>query len=888
MTPPPFRATCRLQLNAGFDLRAARDVVPYLARLGVSHVYASPVLTARRGSTHGYDVADPARVNPELGGEDALGELVEALHTHGMGLLLDIVPNHMGTGGDNPYWLDVLRHGRGSRWAKWFDIDWEAPHPQLRNRVMLPVLGDHLEKVLERNELTLARHGDDVWLRYFDDRFPLSPESSRDLPEDLAAFSAGPGGTQRMKKLLGAQHYRVAFWRRAAREINYRRFFDINDLIALRQEDPEVFAETHALVLDLVRRGWVDGLRIDHIDGLLDPLGYLERLRAEVNARRPPNGGAPLPIVVEKILSPGEHLRREWPVQGTTGYEFLNDLESIFMSAEGYDRIERAYRALLTVGDRSFDFHHIALSGKLRVLTGPLASDVLRLTRLLEDALANGQSMSELDRRDHVAAIVELLAALPVYRTYIDGRRAVPSETDRAILDVALQRAMHRREAPPTAISILGALLRQGAGAASGEQDRERRLRFILRFQQTSGPATAKGVEDTALYRYVPLASRNEVGGDPERDLRDAATVLHAANLRRATRWPRSLLCTNTHDTKRSADVRARLDVLSEIPQEWEARVRGWRQAHAAHRTKLGRRWIPDANTEYLIYQTLLGIWPLCEDGASLEEIRDRADEYLLKAAREAKTQTAWTEPDEQAEAAVRRFIAAILEPSSACVAQLGEFSRRVARPGLWNALARVAVHLTAPGVPDVYQGDELWNFALVDPDNRRPVSWQERVRLLDDLHDRWQDATATDPARLATLVEHVEDGRLKLHVTWRLLSLRRDRSTLFTSGEYDAMLAAGPASHHVFAFARRAAGEASITVVPRLPLTLVGDGGVPAGDAVWRDTVLPLSESLADRRWRCAIGGHEVEVARAGDLPVLRLGAVLRTMPVAVLVTQP
>ena len=870
---PPLRATCRLQLNADFDLRAARAVVPYLERLGVSHVYASPVLESRGGSTHGYDVVDPTRLDPDLGTEEDWRDLIDELRARGMGLLLDIVPNHMATGHENPYWDDVLALGRRSRYAAWFDITWEAPQRDLRDRVMLPVLGDSLGKVIGRGEISLVRQGDRVRVKYFDHTFPLSPESMAELPLDLGALDR-----EAIAAILARQHYRLAHWRRAAREINYRRFFDINDLVAMRQEDPAVFDATHAKILGWVRAGVVDALRIDHVDGLLDPLGYLERLRSAV--------GDGVPIFVEKILSPGEHLRREWPVQGTTGYEFLNDLEGIFIEPSGYDRIERAYRSILGVGDRLFDFHHIALSGKLRILTSALESDVRRLTRLLRDVLSSStEAQPALEPRDLALAVVELLATLPVYRTYIDDRSPVAGESDRAIIDAAMQGAMHRREAPPAALSVLGAILRQGVGGAHDQADRERRMRFIGRFQQTSGPATAKGVEDTALYRFVPLASRNEVGSDPERDLRDAVVTLHHANRLRASRWPSALVTTNTHDTKRSADVRARIDVLSEIPNEWERAVRRWRSRNGGARTKVGRRWVPDANTEYLIYETLAGVWPLDESHEALADLRERAANYLEKASREAKTHTSWTAPDEPAERAVAAFLQAILKDDSPFVPEMGALARRIARPGFWNALARVAVHFTAPGTPDLYQGDEMWFFALVDPDNRRPVDWANRARQLSELDGEWS-GEATRQALLASMMERPEDGRVKLHVTARLLSLRRERPSLFAAGGYEPLLAAGPSAHHLFAFARSSGGEHSLTVVPRLTLGLPGDP--PTGARCWGATYLPLPPELAGARWQCALSGRIVHAGTLSGAPALPLEEVLNPLPVSVLTVLP
>ena len=864
--------TYRLQVHKEFPLDRAREIVPYLAKLGISHVYTSPILTARPGSTHGYDVADPTQVNPEIGGDAARLALVAALRAHGMGFVLDIVPNHMGTGPANPMWEDVLTHGRKSRYAKWFDIDWDDPSPDFRGKVMVPVLGDRLEKVIERDELSLVRQQGAVRVAYFENTFPLDPETTRELPARLEDWAKGPEGRERLWALLKRQHYRLAFWRRAAAEIDYRRFFDINELIALRQEDPEVFAETHALVLSWVADGTLDGLRVDHVDGILDPLDYLERLRAEVASRRP---GADIPIFVEKILSPGEHLRLEWPVQGTTGYEFLNDLESLFLDAAGMSRLEAGYRRQVRMPDH-LTFESMAHRGKREVLKNALAADVSRLVRRLRAAVPESIAHYALDARALNAAIVELIAAMPVYRSYVDGRGGVHPD-DRRVVKRAIKRAHERHEASREAVDVVGAtLLRDLRG------DADAMLAFAQRFQQTSGPATAKGVEDTALYRWVPLASRNEVGGEPDRDLTSAAAMLHRANAERAEAWPLALVCTNTHDTKRSADVRARIDVLTEEPEEWLRLFERWHKANAGFRGKSGRRSAPDASAEWLLYQTLLGIWPIDCDGmpgaGQLAELRERAQRYMEKASREAKTRTKWTEPDAEWEKGVMQFIEAILDParSEPFLRELCSFARSLSRPGMWNALARALVHCTAPGTPDVYQGDELWNFALVDPDNRRPVDFAERVRMLDGLDALL--AARGGAAAAAEMLARPEDGRIKLHVMSSALRLRRRLPELFARGRYVPLVAEGVRATHLFGFAR-AGDEGSIVVaVPRLTVSLSG-GSAPVGE-VWSDTLLRLPPDVKDGGWTDVLTGLEVR-AHDGGLAASDLFAHL---PVALL----
>ncbi len=863
-------ATYRVQLNAEFRLKHARALVPYLERLGVSHLYASPLLAARPGSLHGYDVVDPTRLNPELGSEDDLRALARDLHDRGMGILLDIVPNHMGTGPDNPFWEDLLANGRESRWAHWFDVDWESERSSLHGRILVPVLGDTLEAVLDRGELSLVRQGDHLRLKYFDRTFPVAPETEHELEGvDVDRWHDGKPGRARMRRLVDAQRYRLAFWKRASVAINYRRFFDVNDLIALRMQDPAVFHETHALVLRWIEDGLIDGLRIDHVDGLLDPQGYLDALRVEVAARRGRSKGE-LPILVEKILSPGERLREGWPVQGTTGYEFLNDLEAAFIDAEGAAQLEKDYRRLVGAHARG-GIEEAALRGKELVLRAALAADVSRLTRLFQRALP---SRRPADGRGPAAAIRHFIAALPVYRTYIDGRGPVHPD-DRAFMDRAFARA-RERWGDRTDLDRLADML-ESPGT-------EPAATFIGRLQQTSGPATAKGVEDTALYRYVPLASLNEVGGDPARDLGRAVEDLHRANRERRDRWPHSLLCTSTHDTKRSADVRSRIDVLSEMPDEWAQSVRRWRRLLAHNRPQVRRGAAPDAATEWLIYQTLLGVWPAeapAHDAAAA--VKDRVVEYMVKANREAKVRTSWTSPDDGYERAVDSYITAALEHET-FVTEMAAFAGRVAAAGHCNALSRLLVHLTAPGTPDIYQGDEMWNVALVDPDNRRPVDFASRRDTLDRFHNA---AESGDPAALcADMLRTVADGRLKMHVTRTALTLRRERPPLFTRGRYTPLDGRGEAQRHAFAFGRSADGATVVTAVTRLPGGLSGTVGIPTGLA-WGAGEVIFPGSDVPRRWRCALTGLTVEAREADGGAALLAREVFLTMPIALLIAE-
>jgi (1->4)-alpha-D-glucan 1-alpha-D-glucosylmutase len=861
-------ATYRLQMNAGFTLRDACARAEYLSRLGVSHLYLSPILAARRGSMHGYDVVDPKRVNPELGGRDDLDVLARALHERDMGLIVDIVPNHMATGSENSYWTDVLRHGERSPFATWFDIDWPP-----RRQVVLPVLEDLLDRVLERGELELRIADDgDLWLVYQSQRFPIDPSS---LPPELqlttidpeetgelVTLYSGSGGRHRLRALLDAQHYRFVSWRRESREINYRRFFDVNDLVGVRVEDERVFRETHALTLELVNSGVIDGLRVDHVDGLADPKAYLERLRSAV--------GADVAIFVEKILSLGEKLPSDWPVQGTTGYEFLNNLEDVFIAPAGYQSIETTYRATRRLGKTTF--RDIARDGKAAVLERTLRSDLDRVARLANIiATRAGKAWTV----DGLAEAIEAFAvALPVYRTYVHASDAI-SAVDRAVVERAVDGARHHADAE--IVEFVAEVLRGEAGKDP------RRDEFVRRLQQLTGPAAAKGVEDTALYRYVPLLSRNEVGGAPDEPLAGAVRHFHDDNVERRCRWPSSLVSTNTHDTKRSADVRARLDVLSESPRDWERVIRRWRRLNGKHRRTVRGRIAPDPNTEYLFYQTLVAIWPAQRPGRRVDDLPDRAwrdgarqrlVRYMLKAAREAKLRTSWTDSDAAYEDALTSFVREALEPGEDApfLFDVARLVSRIAASGFSNSLARIVVHLTAPGTPDLYQGDEFWDFTLVDPDNRGQIDYEVREAALDRLEEAKSHFAVENGVDLT-------DNKLKLLVTHRMLDARRSAPRLFTDGGYEPLITRGRRAENLIAFARTEGERAAVTIAPRLICDL--EAGSEQPNSWWGDTIVCLPERLGDRRWRAPIDGRKI----SGQLE-LRVAELLRPLPVAVLMS--
>jgi (1->4)-alpha-D-glucan 1-alpha-D-glucosylmutase len=961
--PIPIRATYRLQLNSGFTLESARAIVPYLAKLGISHIYASPVLRSRPGSTHGYDVVDPTRLDPELGSDASWNALIADLRAHGMGMVLDIVPNHMGVGADNPFWDDLFANGPASRYATWFDIDWNTPARGLRGRVLIPILGRERSECVNANEITLAIEDGRFRIRYFDHSFPLDPatlpavleHAIAALPHDAApadvgelsairraldalpprralsaalverrqteapallrrlealaarssaveralesaarSFATGIEGHARLEALLDSQVYALVFWRRAAHEINYRRFFDINELVALRMEDPAVFGATHRRIIQWVKDGQLDGLRIDHVDGLRNPRDYLDRLGAAI---RQVLAGSEIPIFVEKILSGRERLRAEWPVAGTTGYEFLAQLDAVFVSPDGRAQIERAYRDFLGIRRPELGFHEVAVRSKAFILRGSLASDVQRLARLLAPIARRDARTRALTRAQLSEGIVLLIARLPVYRTYAEAGARSMHEDDRA----ALERALADARAAALVRAPLLALLHDiflGDIASLGEERRAERDAFVLRFQQVSGPATAKGIEDTALYRYSPLLSLNEVGADPAGELRDAVGHFHDANIERSTRWPGTMLATSTHDTKRSADVRARINALSEFPGEWARQLAQWERAHRDLKRRVRDKLAPDAQMQYVLYQTLVGLWPTREPGAEERNaLCERVSELARKAAREAKARTSWTDPDEEYESALAAFIRALFERAE-FLRELQAFVDSTAPAGAWNAIARTVLHLTSPGVPDIYQGDELWNYALVDPDNRRPVSYDARERLLAELDTMSPGGDIPQQSSPLQFTAFDRDA-LRLALVRTLLQLRAAHHPLFAHGSYIPLAAHGPLGEHVVAFARRLhplasaplSSPAAIIVVPRLTHAFAPTAP-PMGE-LWRDTALHLPSDLADHRWRDAISGRELTLPpHASTDPAspiaIPISSVLATAPVAVLVAIP
>jgi (1->4)-alpha-D-glucan 1-alpha-D-glucosylmutase len=902
------RATYRIQFNAGFTFADAREIVPYLAELGISDIYASPILKARKGSGHGYDVVDANALNPELGTDDDFNALHEESQRLQLGLLLDVVPNHMAASSENAWWMSVLENGEHSRFLHYFDIDWTPVTTRglTVSKVLLPVLGKPYGEALESREIQLHFDIDGFFFTYYDKRLPLAPSSygqvlrecveslpregvaielrelvendaavpnSKFLKETLwriyeqdetfrdalnAATESINGRTgdaesfNALDALLDAQWYRLAYWRIASEKINYRRFFDVTDLVGVRVENPEVFEARNRRTLVLIAEGKVTGLRIDHIDGLYDPIGHMRKLQLRLAAE--PGGEDRFYIVVEKILEHGEELPREFPVSGTTGYDFLDSVNALFVDPEGLQQLDRFYRNFTGV---AATFDDICYERKKQVIHELFSGEMRALGKQLGGVAMPDRNARDFAPVDLTAALTEVTACMRVYRTYI--RDTNVDDDDAQSIRTAIAEA--RRRAGNTIDDRLFTFLQRVLLVDPPPyvaSERENWQAFVMRWQQFTGRVMAKGVEDTAFYNYNRLISLNEVGGNPGRDSNfEGLAEFHARAAQMQQQWPHTMNATSTHDTKRSEDVRARVNVLSEIAPQWERQVRRWSKMNAPHRAN----GIPDANTELLIYQTLIGMWPLDEE--ELPSVGDRLKQYLEKAAREAKTQTSWIAPNPAYEESLLAFTDAILR-NTAFREDLVRLQKRVAFYGFLNGLSQVVLKATAPGAPDFYQGTELWDFSLVDPDNRRPVDYATRSAML----RKMKAASAKDSLSIDTLLRRWHDSRIKMFVTWKVLDARSRHAELFREGTYEP-IDAGP---NVVAFTRRHAGDSVVVAVPRFVANMVKPGTFPIGDA-WPDTSLPISGS-----WRNLFTGENLE----GDGITLR--SLFARFPVAVL----
>jgi (1->4)-alpha-D-glucan 1-alpha-D-glucosylmutase len=812
MTTP--RATIRLQFHRGFTFADARSLAGYFAALGVSHIYASPIMTARPGSMHGYDVIDPAHINPELGGEDEFRRLVAELRRRQLGIILDIVPNHMAIGSGNCWWMDVLSRGRESRYAQYFDIDWQPPNPNLRDKVLLPVLGRPYGDALEAGEITVTRDHDDpsrFVMRYFDHVFPIAADESAAAIAHGDFDPSSSRGRDSLHALLQRQHYRLAWWRVANDDINWRRFFDINELAALRIEDDDVFEAVHAKVLRLYAEGLIDGIRVDHIDGLSQPQTYCRKLRDRLSAlenERPaqsPSG--PAYFVVEKILAHDESLAAQWQTDGTTGYDFMNDVSALLHDETAERPLSNFWHRM---SGRPGDFACEELLARRQILERSFSAQ--------RDALVTSlyaMTQSDLRSRDYAReairrCLTEILVHFPVYRTY--ARVGHASSSDDAFVAQAVTDA--GKTCLPADRSLVTALGGWLSGTPFGSGLDQLQNVALARFQQLSAPLCAKAVEDTAFYRYGRLISRNDVGFDA-RQFACSADDFHRKMKQRAATLPHAMLATATHDHKRGEDVRARLAVLSELPHEWTQTVERWIALSEPHRAVVHGERMPSTGDLIILFETVVGAWPLDlapDNRSALAGYAKRIAAWEQKALREAKLHSDWSEPNEGYERAARDFIAWLFDGPSMLLNDIAAFARRIAPAGAANGLAQTLVKLTAPGVPDVYQGTEYWDLSLVDPDNRSPVDFAVRQKTL-------------AACEMAALTNHWPDGRIKQFVLAKLLAARSKAPHLFSNGAYLPLEVAGPQAKNVVAFARSFEGRAAVVAFCRFTTKLPSAG---------------------------------------------------------------
>jgi (1->4)-alpha-D-glucan 1-alpha-D-glucosylmutase len=927
-------ATYRLQFNPNFGFPDAHRILTYLEELGVSDIYASPIFKARQGSTHGYDIVDPAQLNPELGTEEDFAELTHELSQRAMGWLQDIVPNHMAYDSENPFLIDILEHGPYSEYSDFFDVEWEHPFDDFRGKLLTPLLGDFYGRCLERGEITLDYDEDGLTVNYYNLWIPLRIESyARFLTHDMDRLARVLGrsnpdfvkllgilymaknistettGRERkdqavfikellselydgcsevrefiqqnlaifngeteetgdrydlLDSLLSDQFFRLSFWKVGAEELNYRRFFTVNELICLRIEDVKVFQKTHSLISQLVKSGQFQGLRVDHLDGLYNPQHYLRRLRTKC--------GEDLYVIVEKILEREETLPEDWPIQGTTGYDFLNQVNGLFCQRGNERAFNAIYRRMV---EHTPVYEDWMFDRKRLIAATNLVGDVDNLGHLLKGIAGKYRYGRDFTLSGLRKAILEVLVRFPVYCTYINEDGV--SDRDRAYIQQAVAQAHKRIPQLQNELAFVEKVLTLNYEDVLSEEDQAEWLHFAMRFQQFSGPLMAKGLEDTLFYVYNRLISLNEVGGDPS-TFGVTDEEFHRFNQRQLAQWPHTLNASSTHDTKRSEDVRARLNVLSEMPEEWDQQVRRWQALNDPYKLVTKKRTIPDPNNEYFLYQTLVGAFPFGDDPQEYQTFVERIKAYVVKAVREAKVYTAWLRPDTEYEEGFVTFVERILKDSeeNEFLAEFRLFQQKIAEYGIYNSLSQTLLKLTAPGVPDIYQGSELWDLSLVDPDNRRPVDYDERLSFLQEIKRRCQ----TDlKSLLCDLKATRHDGRLKLFLITRALAARQQFRDVFELGDYQPLTIEGERAEHIIAFARTYQGKSAIAVVPRFLTRLIAPDQDPCTKAVWGDTALVLPSSLKGP-WYDALTD-----VKHRDQPRVPISKILQTFSVSLLV---
>lgn len=923
-------ATYRLQFTPQFGFKDAHAIASYLADLGVSDVYASPIFKARTGSTHGYDVVDASQLNPQLGTVEEFEALIESLQSRGLGWVQDIVPNHMAYSSENPYLMDLLEHGPDSEYCDYFDVCWNSPFANSKERILAPLLGDFYGTSLENGEIQLKYDQNGLKVTYYALELPLRLETYtqvfsynlgrvarslgrnhpdfikllgvlyllKNVPSEVAgkqrndqvAFIKGllwevyttndeihrfideniqtfngevgkPESFNLLDSVLDEQFYRLAYWKVGAEEMNYRRFFTVNELISVKVEELRVFNNTHALIHKFVTDGKFTGLRIDHIDGLYNPTQYLERLREKVGDTY---------ITVEKILELSEDLPDYWDIQGTSGYDFMNYVNGLFCQPDHKDQFDQLYFAFTGIR-RSYP--QVVKEKKHLILERNLAGDLDNLATLLKNISNHYRYGNDFTINGLKRAIAEVLVLFPIYRTYItpDGIQ----EVDRTRVQTVIRTAKDQNPILQHELTFIEKLMLLKFDDSLSQTEREQWLYFVMRMQQYSGPLMAKGVEDTTLYVFNRLISLNEVGGNPEH-FGISPAEFHAYNQRHCDRWRYTMNGTATHDTKRGEDTRARINVLSEIPDEWDQQINTWSAMNRGLRRDRDGLAMPDRNDEYLLYQTLVGAFPF--EDKDHEFFVERVKDYLIKAIRESKAHTAWLRPDSEYEAACTAFVAQVLDPavSQQFLDAFLPFQQRVASYGIFNSLSQTLLKLAAPGVPDFYQGTELWDLSLVDPDNRRPVNYEQRCA---DLHTLMTEMKVSLPALLESLLQTKEDGRIKFFLTIQGLKARNTYRDLFLQGNYLPLEVQGALANHIIAFARQYQGQWAIAIAPRFLTSLIQPGENPLGAAVWQDTYIRLPDG-APAFWRHVLTEQSLE-----STPKLSVGEVLAHFPVAILI---
>lgn len=981
-------STYRLQFNMNFKFIDAKDVIAYLYELGISDIYASPYFKAKEGSTHGYEIVDHNSLNQEIGTEEEYNNLIAELHRYGMGQLLDIVPNHMCiTSKDNLMWMDVLENGLSSIYANYFDIDWSPLKKELKNKLLLPILGDQYGKVLEAQELRLTFEEGSFFLYYYDNKFPIipnsyifilkhridelesilfpdnvyfeellsiltaiehlppytetdtekiveryrekeiikkrlwtlyaeSPEIRMFIDKNVSIFNGRKGERRSfnlLDELLNMQVYRLSYWCVATEEINYRRFFDINSLAAIRVENPLVFEDTHKFLFRLIQEGKVTGLRVDHPDGLYDPssyfqklqrncflqtrLGYSEIIKNETSqaydmadleekilaeydesiSKEPQF--KPFYIIGEKVLCKGERMPEDWPIFSTTGYVFLNAVSGIFIDMNSAKAFDDIYSKFIK---SRLNFQDVVYEKKKLIMKVAMSSEINLLGHILNQISEKNRHTRDFTLNSLTNAIIEVIAFFPVYRTYTNSMTI--KDKDRQYIEAAISKAKRNNPAISTSIfDFLKDVLLLKFPDDFEDEEKYEWLDFVMRFQKVTGPVMAKGLEDTAFYFYNRLISLNEVGGSPDK-FGISLEAFHGMNIERIKSWPHALIASSTHDTKRSEDVRARINVLSEIPNEWRKRLISWSRMNKKLKVLVDGQSVPDRNEEYLLYQTLIGAWPLkVQNETEYENFKMRIKNYMLKAIREAKVNTSWINPNTIYEDAVQIFIDRIIDNKSEnpFIKDFLEFQKIISNYGLYNSLSQTLLKITSPGIPDFYQGTELWDFSLVDPDNRRPVDYKIRKKMLDELKKQESKISLSDLARELTM--NKEDGMIKLYLIYKSLNYRRKKSDLFRKGEYLVLEVMGKNFDNVCSFARRMKNKEIIIVVPRYFTRLIKEE-LPFGEIIWKDTFVIVPFVEENTKYYNIFTGEIIKTKNYKKTISLYLAEVFRSFPVAMM----